>query len=160
MKENPIIYRKRMIPEECILLKDDILLEVSDDIIVTKWDTLKPKIELHHGISCYFLQQGFKVSKFYRADGTLMFWYCDIMDYDYNEETNTLVTTDLLADVIVYPNGQVKVVDLDELAIALEKGLCTTEKITLALRNLDKLLDIIYNDKFDVLTAYIEKWDS
>ena len=33
MKENPAIYRKRMIPEECVLLKDDILLEVNDDII-------------------------------------------------------------------------------------------------------------------------------
>ena len=101
MKENPIIYRKRMIPEECILLKDDILLEVTDDIIVTKWNTLKPKRELHHGFSCYFLKQGFKVSKFYRADNTLMYWYCDIVDYDYNEETNTLVATDLLADVII-----------------------------------------------------------
>ena len=159
MKENPIIYRKRMIPEECILLKDDILLEVTDDIIVTKWNTLKPKRELHHGFSCYFLKQGFKVSKFYRADNTLMYWYCDIVDYDYNEETNTLVATDLLADVIIYPDGFVKVVDLDELALAVEKQICEPLKITLALKNLDKLLNLIYEDKFDVLMAYIEKWD-
>ena len=33
------IYRKRMIPDECILLKDDIILEKTDDIIVTKWNT-------------------------------------------------------------------------------------------------------------------------
>lgn len=124
MKENPNIYRKRMIPEECILLKDDILLEVTDDVIVTKWNTLKPKRELHHGYSCYFLKQGFKVSKFYRADNTLMYWYCDIVDYDYNEETNTLVAADLLADVIIYPDGFVKVVDLDELALAVEKKIC------------------------------------
>ncbi len=159
MKKNPNIYRKRMIPEECILLKDDILLEVTDDIIVTKWNTLKPKRELHHGFSCYFLKQGFKVSKFYRADNSLMYWYCDIVDYDYNEETNTLVSTDLLADVIIYPDGFVKVVDLDELALAVEKQICEPEKITLALKNLNNLLNLIYDDKFDVLMAYIEKWD-
>lgn len=48
------IYRKRMIPDECILLKDDIILEKTDDIIVTKWNTLKPRrvfIMATHAIS-------------------------------------------------------------------------------------------------------------
>ena len=43
MKDNPVLYRKRMIPEECVLLKDDKVLELTDDIIITKWNTLKPK---------------------------------------------------------------------------------------------------------------------
>lgn len=159
MKENPVLYRKRIIPEECILLKDDIPLEVSDNIIVTKWNALKPKRELHHGFSCYFLRQGFKVSKFCREDNSLLYWYCDIVDYDYDEETNTLVTTDLLADVIIYPDGFVKVIDLDELALAAEKNICAPSQILLALKNLDRLLHMIYDDKFDVLTSYIEKWD-
>ena len=50
MKDNPVLYRKRMIPEECVLLKDDKVLELTDDIIITKWNTLKPKRELHHGL--------------------------------------------------------------------------------------------------------------
>ena len=33
------IYRRRMIPDECILLKDDIILEQTKDLIVTKWNT-------------------------------------------------------------------------------------------------------------------------
>ena len=149
MKENPIIYRKRMIPEECILLKDDILLEVTDDIIVTKWNTLKPKRELHHGFSCYFLKQGFKVSKFYRADNTLMYWYCDIVDYDYNEETNTLIATDLLADVIIYPDGNVKVMDIDELCQAKEEGLIDDELFFRSVKNLGALLGAIENGSFE-----------
>ena len=28
------IYRKRLIPDECILLKDDIILEMSDAMII------------------------------------------------------------------------------------------------------------------------------
>ena len=31
------IYRKRLIPEECILLKDDIIVEQNEDYILTKW---------------------------------------------------------------------------------------------------------------------------
>ena len=30
------LYRRRLIPAECILLKDDIILEQNDEIIVTK----------------------------------------------------------------------------------------------------------------------------
>jgi len=160
LKSNPILYRKRMIPEECVLLKDDVILEQNDDMIVTQWNTLKPKRELHHGFSCYFLKEGFKVSKFYRADGTLMYWYCDIVDYDYNEEKNILTVTDLLADVVVYPDGYSRVLDLDELALAFERELCDNGKLLLALRHLDSLLNLIYEDKFDMLTARIQKWDS
>ena len=28
MKDNPVLYRKRMIPEECVLLKDDKFLNL------------------------------------------------------------------------------------------------------------------------------------
>ena len=111
------LYRKRLIPLECVQLKDDVILECDDEVILTKWSALKPKKDLHHGYSCYFRNKGYKVSKFYTADNTLMYWYCDIVDFDYNEETNELVVTDLLADVIVYPDGYVKVVDIDELAV-------------------------------------------
>ena len=119
----PILYRKRLIPEECILLKDDVILYRDDRIIVTSWHSLKPRKDLHHGYSCYYLDKGIKVSKFYRPDNTLLYWYCDIVDYDYSPDTDTYVVTDLLADVIVYPDGFVKVVDLDELVTALENGL-------------------------------------
>ena len=66
---DPILYRKRLIPEECVLLKDDVILLCNEDIIITQWKALKPKKDLHHGYSCYFLKEGYKVSKFYRRDG-------------------------------------------------------------------------------------------
>lgn len=152
------IYRKRMIPDECILLKDDVILEVTDDIIVTSWKTLKPRRDFHHGYSCYYLKLGYKISKFYREDNTLLYWYCDIVNYDYKEEDNSLIVTDLLADVVIYPDGYIKVLDIDELAIALEKKLCSPEIVTQALRKLDGLLNIIYDDKFETLSAKIENW--
>lgn len=152
------IYRKRMIPDECILLKDDIILERTDDIIITKWNTLKPRRDFHHGYSCYFLKSGYKVSKFYHEDNTLLYWYCDIVDYTYQNSENALIVTDLLADVVIYPDGYIKVLDLNELAIALEKNLCEPQIITQALVKLDTLLNLIYDDKFDTLSSKIEKW--
>ena len=47
--DNLILYRKRLIPEECIELKDDILLYRDNELIITKWNTLHPKKTLHHG---------------------------------------------------------------------------------------------------------------
>ena len=152
------IYRKRLIPDECILLKDDIILNRTDDFIVTKWNTLKPRRDFHHGYSCYFLKLGFKISKFYREDNSLLYWYCDIVDYTYQDADNALIVTDLLADVVIYPDGYVKVLDLNEPALALEKNLCEPQLITHALQKLDNLLTLIYDDKFDLLSADIEKW--
>ena len=64
------LFRRRLIPDECILLKDDVIVSQSDDHIITTWTTLNPKICFHNGCSCYFLKEGFKLSKFYRHDGS------------------------------------------------------------------------------------------
>lgn len=155
---DPILYRKRLIPEECVLLKDDRLLYRDDEIIVTAWNTLKPRKDLHHGCSCYYLREGIKVSRFYDENGSPLYWYCDIVDYDYNKETDTYVITDLLADVIIYPDGFVKVVDIDELATAREAGLLTDALLKKALLTLNHLLQIIYAGEFENLQEPLEKY--
>lgn len=153
----PVLYRKRIIPEECVLLKDDKLLYQNEDMLITGWHTLKPRKDLHHGYSCYFLKDGYKVSKFYREDNSLLYWYCDIVEYDFQAETNTYIVTDLLADVIIYPDGFVKVVDIDELVTALNQKLISEETLKKSLLNLSSLLDCIYSGNFDKLQAPIEQ---
>lgn len=153
---NPILYRRRIIPEECILLKDDVILSCDEEHIITSWQALHPKKDLHHGSSCYFLKEGFKVSKFCRQDESLLYWYCDIVDFDYHPADNSLIVTDLLADVIIYPDGFVKVVDMDELVTALESRAITLDALKSSLLRLDKLLQIIYSGSFDTLKKYIE----
>ena len=153
------LYRKRLIPEECVKLKDDVILWADKERIVTKWNTLKPKKDLHHGYSCYFLNEGYKVSKFYKEDGSLLYYYCDIVTFDFNDDKNELVVTDLLADVIIYPDGFVKVVDIDEMVQCLDEGKINLELLKVSLTQLDKLLNIIYDDKFDTLTTFIEKYE-
>ena len=155
---NPIaIYRKRLIPEECVLLKDDTVLYRDNQIIVTGWKSLKPRKDLHHGYSCYYLEEGFKVSRFCKEDGSMLYWYCDIVDYDYTADTDTYIVTDLLADVVIYPDGFVKVVDLDELVTAQESGLLNNDMLKKALLRLNHLLEIIYAGDFDKLQKPIEQ---
>ena len=150
------LYRQRLIPPEIILLKDDIIVAQDDEVVITRWNTLNPKTEFSHGCSCYFLKEGLKVSKFYRADDSLLYWYIDIVELTFGEAQDTLICTDLLADVIIYPDGRMKVVDLDELAEALERNLITKEQMTSCLRNLSHLLTMIYRDKFDRLQARLD----
>lgn len=158
--EYPLLYRKRIIPEECILLKDDKILSWDSERIVTKWNALKPKKDLHHGYSCYFLNEGFKVSKFYRADSSLLYYYCDIITHEYSAAGHKLIVTDLLADVIVYPDGFVKVVDLDEMIPALECGGISMDDLKCALRSCSRLLTLIYDGRLPELTKYIEAFES
>ncbi len=154
----PQLYRKRLIPSECIPLKDDVILRFDADMIVTSWNTLHPKKELHHGSSCYYLDKGWKISRFLREDDSLMYVYCDIVSFDMNTEQNTLTVTDLLADVIIYPDGFVKVVDLDELATAVREGLMTGEELNTCLVNLNSLLSEIYDGKLRELTAPLDSF--
>lgn len=157
---DPILYRRRLIPDECVLLKDDELLHRDSRIIVTSWNTLKPRKDIHHGCSCYYLDEGLKVSRFYKEDGSLLYWYCDIVDYDYDEKTDTYVITDLLADVIIYPDGFVKVVDIDELVTAKEAGLLNDDMLKKSLLHLDHLLQIIYDGGFDELQRPLETYSA
>ena len=154
------LYRKRIIPEECVFLKDDEVLYRDSEVIVTRWHTLHPKKTLHHGYSCYFPERGYKISKFYDHEGGLISWYCDIVSHTYDASTDTYVFTDLLVDVVVYPDGFVRVVDLDELADAQRDHLITPEQLQVTLRHLDKLLSIIYKGDFPKLQRYINEQEA
>lgn len=153
------LYRRRLIPEECIPLPDDIVLHCKENILVTSWKTIHPKKNMDHGYSCYYLSEGYKISKFYHADNTLLYYYCDIISPDYEEHTNTLTVTDLLADVIIYPDGFVKVVDVDELVTALNNGRLSLDQLKEALLTLDRLLNLIYAGKLEMLLEPIDRFD-
>lgn len=150
------LYRKRFIPEECFLLKDDVIVYHDEEKIITTWQTFHPKLDFSHGSSCYFLKQGFKVSKFYRPDNTLLYWYCDIVDFE-TAPDGGIISVDLLADVIIYPDGKYKVLDLDELADAYKQNLIDKERLDKCLHRLNNLLSILYQDRFDRLASCLDQ---
>ncbi len=155
----PVLYRRRLIPDECVPLKDDVILLCKPDLLVTGWRALKPRRDLHHGFSCYYPDRGYKISRFYDAGGQLLYHYCDIISPCYDEAANSLTVTDLLADVIVYPDGFVKVVDLGELTQALEDGLLPLSQLKAALNCLQNLLDELYAGRLAALTEPMEEFD-
>lgn len=144
------LYRRRFIPDELKLLTDDNILYLDDDIIITSWTTLKPRSDFASGISAYFRKEGFKISRHYGADGSFTRWYCDIGTETING--NDIIFSDLLIDVVIFPDGTVRVVDLDEAADALEQGLITADMLAQALRSTDQLLTCIHQGRFSELT--------
>lgn len=153
----PTLYRKRLIPDECIHLKDDIIVYSDDNCLITQWETLHPKQDFSHGVSFYCISNGWKISKFFDSDYNLRYIYCDIIDTSFDSDTETYVFTDLLADVIIDNNGLVRVVDLDELADAHKEHVISDQLLDTALRRLDSLLNVIYSGEFK---EYVNKLDS
>lgn len=133
-----MLYRKRFIPTEVVPLKDDEVLFANEEKIVTKWKTLKPRPDFAWGISCYDLKNSYKISRFMDHQNHLVYYYCDIIQWEQTEDG--YLFSDLLADVIIYSSGVIRVVDLAEIADALDQGLITEEQAKTALRILDRLL--------------------
>ena len=150
--DKPLLYRKRYIPLEVKSLNDDEILFADDEIIVTKWNTFKPKKDFSNGISCTFINDGYKISKFMNENGELVYYYCDIIKSEYQKDENIWIFTDLLADVKIYPNGATEVVDLGELSQVYRKNLISAELVLEALEKLDKLLNLVYSGKWKDLT--------
>ena len=150
--DKPLLYRKRYIPLEVKSLNDDEILFADDEIIVTKWNTFKPKKDFSNGISCTYINDGYKISKFMNENGELVYYYCDIIKSEYQKDENIWIFTDLLADVKIYPNGATEVVDLGELSQAYRKNLISAEIVMEALEKLDKLLNLVYSGKWKDLT--------
>lgn len=153
----PTIWRKRYIPEEIKDISSDELLYRDENLIVTHWDPIRPRIDFKKGTSYLFLDKGIKISKLFDERGNFLKYYIDIIEYDYNKENDEYILKDLLIDVTIKPDGSIKVLDLDELAEAFEKGLITKQQLLNSLNKTDELLKMIYSGEFppsEVLKEY------
>ena len=64
MENNHVtLYRKRHIPNETNNLKDDNIVKITDNLIITTWKALKPRKDIRGGASAYFLD---KVDSLYK----------------------------------------------------------------------------------------------
>jgi Uncharacterized conserved protein len=149
------LYRKRFIPNETIHLKNDKIIIQKENLIITKWNTLKARKDISHGTSAYFIDEGFKVSKIYDKNNHIVYWYCDIIDTIINQETSSYVFIDLLIDVLVYEDGRVKVVDLGEVGDMLDMDMIDKKTVSKSLHITEKLLSRIYSGNFHELQQII-----
>ena len=152
----PRLFRKRYIPDEIVELKDDKVLAMDDKMILTSWSVLKPRPDISRGYSAYFMDKGVKVSKVFDNAGQMVYWYCDIIETVKDSANNTFTFNDLLIDVLIYPDGQVEVVDMDEFAEAMEKGYINMGTVAFAMRAVNELLNSIYSGNFNQYSHYID----
>ncbi len=147
------IYRRRYIPAEYIDLKNDERVSLDEKFLITKWKPLRPRSDFAAGVSVYCLKEGWKISNIMDSEGNTIHWYCDICEFVIDDENNTFTSNDLLLDVIIYPDGRELILDADEAADALEKGLITSEQMIKALRSFNSLLEVIRHGEFENLIA-------
>lgn len=144
----PVVLRRRYIPFEVADISSDELLFRNEIILVTKWKSIKPRLDIYGGISFTFLDRGYKLGRFYDQNGQFLYWYCDIIEVHYNQASDTYTLNDLLVDIKILPGGEVRLLDADELAQALEEGLISSEQACKALKTMDGLLRLIYSGNF------------
>ncbi|MHB8065937.1 MAG: DUF402 domain-containing protein [Ruminiclostridium sp.] len=156
--KRPSILRTRYIPFETVDISSDEMLFRDDEILITRWKAIKPRSDISGGISYTFLKEGLKISRFYDSDKKFAYWYCDIIDVEYNSDIDQYTFIDLLLDVKLMPNGTMKVLDADELAIALEEGLITQEQACSSLKKMDHMLQKVYKNSFPPAICLDERY--
>ena len=142
---------------ETTALKDDEILLWQDDLIITRWKSLKPRSDIGTGLSAYYLKDGLKVSKIFDPAGSFVHWYCDMIRPVFQE--NAIIFEDLLLDVVVAPDGSMRVLDADEAAEAARRGLITAEQLCQSLTSLNMLLTSVYDGKFEKYSGILNRFD-
>nr|WP_315101110.1 DUF402 domain-containing protein [uncultured Catonella sp.] len=143
------ITRKRYIPNEVITLNHDIIYYVSDELIVSGWKAIRLRQDISGGFSVYYPKLGIKTSKLFDSDDRLLYWYNDISELVFNG--NNINFTDLLIDVIIYPDNSIRIMDIDEFSEAINQKLITKEQEIKALNSFHTLLNYIYNNEYYLL---------
>lgn len=146
--KKPVVLRRRYIPFEVVDISSDELLYRNESLLVTKWTSIKPRPDFYGGISFTFLDRGYKLGRFYDQNGRFLYWYCDIVEVRYNQASDTYTLNDLLVDIKILPDGEVRLLDADELAQAMEEGLISSGQACTALKTMDGLLKLIYAGSF------------
>ena len=144
------VIRKRFIPFEEVDISKDNVVKDTEDCLITKWLPIRPRKNIGWGISFVNMKDNYKYSRFYSKDGKFMFWYCDIIEITkvINGCDRKYIFSDLLIDVIIYPDGTYEVKDLDELELALQDKLITKEQAELANNAMKRLVASIKSGDF------------
>lgn len=146
------IYRKRFLPDECVKLKDDIIIENNEKYLITKWIPIKPRLDIKRGVSIVVFDKNIKISKIIDNNDEIVYYYIDIIVCDL--QFNKIVTVDYLLDIIYYEDMTIKILDLEELYKAKEKNIISKNIFDDAIKYLNNALNLIYSKE---ILEYIDK---
>ncbi len=113
--------------------------EYPDEVITVcdkgmKWLQIMPESE------------NYVITAMINDENIINLWYIDIIANQGYAEDDVAFFDDLYLDLIVRPNGDIKIDDMDELEEALIKKDITEELFYLALKTKEKLINVILND--------------
>ncbi len=143
-----VIVRKRIIPDEETELKNDEIVFADKErrCIVTRWLPIKPRRDIGWGYSVYYFDINLKISAVFDGNGVFSYIYCDIIRSKLTCER--MVVTDLLIDVKRDREGNVRVLDEDELELAIRCGLISEEDAITALNGAKTAVELLKDPRF------------
>ena len=156
--KKPIVIRKRYIPDEEVDISRDEVLFRDETLLITRWKVIRPKPDVSGGVSFLFIDKGVKISMFLDHSNNFAYWYCDIVEIDYDSKKDKYVLTDMLVDVKILPDKTLQVLDLDELSELLENGTISIKQACDTINKLDNLLKTIYENEFPPKVCRKDKW--
>ncbi len=142
------MLRKRFIPNEIVDVSGDEVIKIEDGLIVTRWLPIHPKKDVGSGESFIHYKDGYKISIFYDKEGKFLYYYVDIIDYEYDEKEDCWTFIDLLVDVKYDGKEKFEVLDMDELEEAINTNLITDKMFLKAIQTLNNVISLIDEGEF------------
>lgn len=147
MKINCLLKHK-LVPQGTVDITNDKILFFDGNFLVTQWKPENSNMNISSAISLVSIKDGYQISKKFDSNNKFVYWYCDIVKTKWTKETSCLEITDLIIDLVVFPNYQVNCIDLDELTDAKEKGLISSMDFNWAKESSLKLLQKVIEGEF------------
>lgn len=92
------------------------------------------------------IDKNYAISTMFDENNNIIQWYIDITKQNSIDKNNEPFYDDLYLDVVVFPNGDVFLLDEDELQEALDCGKITEDDFNLAYQEANKILNGVAKD--------------
>lgn len=148
-------YRKRYVPNEIVDISNDNIKKSTKYSLITSWVPIKPREDFDRGISYYDISNGWKISKVYLGE-KFIYYYCDIINTS-KVCKDEYIFTDLLVDIVIYPDARIKILDMDELIEAYENNIIDKKTLHEAIFKLENLIKNITNKGIEKIVKEIEQ---
>lgn len=122
------LLKHKLVPPSSEDISGDEVLYFDLDFLVTRWKPAKSNMNIGAAVSLLCVKSGVQISKKYNREGKFVYYYCDMVKTHWDPETETFEVTDLIADLIVFPDSELRLIDLEEFQEAYQSKVIDTEE--------------------------------
>lgn len=141
MTEIKTLLKHKLLPQCTEDITEDEILFFNNDYLVTQWKAKSSNMNIASALSVVSVEHGIQISKKYDKDKKFCYWYCDIVKTKWTPESSCFEITDLLVDVVVFPDNELRMIDLDEFTQSKNNGLLNTSDFQWAQQSVLKLIN-------------------